>query len=38
MLAYTLASFACVAVIAAWAVFLIHQDNKRATTDNSQTK
>ena len=38
MLAYTLASFACVAVQAAWAGFLIHQDNKRATTDNSQTK
>lgn len=30
MLAQIIASFACVGIIAAWAVFLVHQDNKKA--------
>lgn len=30
MLAQIIASFVCVGIIAAWAVFLVHQDNKKA--------
>lgn len=39
MLAQIIASFACVGIIAAWAVFLVHQDNKKAKeTQNEASK